>query len=163
MKFSIHFIFAFMLLAGTACSQKKMHKIKISFIQPYCGGARPSPEMLANGEKLRPYTGKTIIIVSEKGRIDSAKTDTAGYINKKMAIGKYKLYEPWRYYKKTQRGDNINDFDKDCLKKEWAKHFMDVTVTKNNLTQKSDGPIVLYCSWDAPCLLESIKVQRRPE
>jgi hypothetical protein len=163
MKFSLHFLVFFLLIAASACSQKKMHKIKISYVRPYCGGARPSAEMLAEAEKPRPYSGKTIILISSAGKVDSAKTDTAGYIRKKMAVGKYKLYEPWRYYKKTQSGDPINEFDKECLKTEWARSFMDVTVTKSSLAQKSETPIVIYCSWDAPCLLESIKAQRIPE
>lgn len=152
-----------LLISGSACSQKKMQKIKISYIRPYCGGARPSPEMLADAEKLRPYARQMIILISSAGKVDSAKTDTAGYIHKKLAVGNYKLYEPWRYYKKTQNGDKISDFDKECLKTEWAKPFMEVTVTKNGLKQSSETPIISYCSWDAPCLLESIKAQRRPE
>jgi hypothetical protein len=163
MKYSLKLLSLFLLFAGTACSQKKMQKIKISYVQPYCGGARPSPEILAEAEKIRPYVNKTIILISATGKVDSAKTDTAGYIHKKLATGKYKLYEPWRYYKKTQSGDKVTDFDKECLKKEWTRPFMEVTVTKNSLTQKSDSPIILYCSWDAPCLLESVKVQRMPE
>ncbi|MBA3662693.1 MAG: hypothetical protein H0W61_00595 [Bacteroidetes bacterium] len=163
MKITFQLLAFFLLVAGPACSQKKMHKIKVSCIQPYCGGARPSPEMVADGEKIRAYVEKTVILVSEKGKVDSAKTDKDGNINKKLAIGTYKLFEPWRYYKKTQSGDAIKDFDKECLKTEWKKHFMEVTITKSTLTQKSDSPIILNCSWDAPCLLESIKVQRRPE
>lgn len=163
MKFSLNIFVLFLILATNASCQKKMHKIKISYIQPYCGGARPSPEMVADGEKLRPYTGKTIIIVSEKGKVDSAKTDNEGYLNKKLAPGKYKLFEPWRFHKKTQTGEPQKDFDKDCLKAEWSKHFMEVVVTKTALTQKSDNPIIQNCSWDAPCLNETLKMQRRPE
>lgn len=163
MRHHLHIILALLLIAGSACSQKKMQKIKISCVKPYCGGARPSPEMLAEAEKVRPYVERTVILISQAGKVDSAKTDTGGYIHKKLAVGAYKLYEAWRYYKKTQSGEDVKDFDKDCLKKEWARPFMEVTVTKAALKQKSDSPIVLYCAWDAPCLLESIKVQRRPE
>lgn len=164
MNFSFYtLVFIFLIAASNTSCQKKLQKVKVSYIQPYCGGARPTPEMVAEGEKLRPYENKTVILVSAKGKVDSAKTNKEGVFSKKLAPGTYKLYEAWRYYKKTQTGDSIAEFDKECLEKEWAISFMDVIVTKTSLTQKSEGPIISNCSWDAPCLLEKHKVQRIPE
>lgn len=164
MNFSFHTFTLIFLIAGlNASCQKKLHTVKVSYIQPYCGGARPTPEMVAEGEKLRPFINKTIILISSKGVVDSAKTNTEGIFKKKLAPGTYKLYEAWRYYKTTSSGDALTEFDKECLEKEWKTSFMEIAVTKKSITQKSEGPIVINCSWDAPCLLEKHKVQRRPE
>jgi len=163
MKLILHVFILFLLTGTTASCQKKLQSIKISYLQPYCGGARPTPEMEAEAQKPKPYAHKTVIIVSENGKVDSVKSNEAGIIKKKLIAGKYKLYESWRYYKSTQTGDPLSEFDKSCLEEEWKRYFMEVTVTKSKLTQKSDNPIILNCSWDAPCMLETHKVPKRPE
>lgn len=162
MKISTLTILLF-LAVSTACCQKKIQTIKINCLSPYCGGARPSKEMIAESEKPKPYADKKVILVSATGKVDSATTDKDGNIKRKLKPGPYKLYEPWRYYKKNQTGEKLSNYDKECLATEWKKPFMVVIVSKTTLTQKSEGPIMLYCEWDAPCLLDSIKVQRRPE
>lgn len=151
------------LAAANASCQKKIHTIKITCLHPYCGGARPSKEMIEESEKPKPYSDRKVILVSSKGKVDSATTDKDGNIKRKLKPGTYKLYEPWRYYKRNQTGEKLFNYDKECLAKEWTKSFMEVIVSKTTLTQKSESPIMLYCEWDAPCLLDSLKVQRRPE
>ena len=38
---------------------------------PYCGGAKPSPEITAKLNAPVPYANKTLIYVSDKNKIDS--------------------------------------------------------------------------------------------
>jgi hypothetical protein len=137
-----------------SCAQKKALSFHVDFVQPYCGGARPTPQMEADAQKARPFSGKTIIIVSDKGKVDSVRTDAKGNFKKKLDAGTYKFYESWKYYKATPNGDPVSNFDKDCLEKEWAKAFREVTKGKSTVTEKSEGPIVIPCPWKVPCLLE---------
>src|SRR5581483_9411013 len=95
-------------LFSIACAQKKTISSKITCIQPYCGGARPTPQMEADAQKPKPYTSKMIIIVSDKGKVDSAKTDASGLLKKKLDQGNYKLYESWRHYKSTPNGESVS-------------------------------------------------------
>jgi hypothetical protein len=139
-------------------SQKKTVSVQINFMQPYCGGARPTPEIIADAAKAKPYANKTIIIVSAKGKIDSAKTNDAGVLNLKLKVGTYKLFEAWRFYKKATGGLVVSDFDGECLKNEWKKEIKEIVVTKkeNKISEKNE--IIEICPWNLPCVLES----RRP-
>lgn len=144
--------------AMISCSQKKLVITQINFMQPYCGGARPTPEIIADAEKAKPYANKTIIIVSAKGKIDSAKTNDAGFLNIKLKVGTYKLFEAWRFYKKATGGLVVSDFDGECLKNEWKKEIKEIVVTKkeNKISEKNE--IIEICPSNLPCVLES----RRP-
>jgi hypothetical protein len=152
-----------LICALSASCQKKLQTIKISQINPYCGGAAPTPEMEAEARKARPYKNQTVVLVSETGKVDSAKTNDAGIIKIKLSRGNYKLYESWRYYKLTPAGNNISAFNKDCLENEWQKYFMSVTVSKKTTIQSSDGPIQIPCQWNLPCLNEVHLPPTRPQ
>jgi hypothetical protein len=43
-----------------SCSQKKLVSTQINFMQPYCGGARPTPEIIADAEKAKPLYEEVI-------------------------------------------------------------------------------------------------------
>jgi hypothetical protein len=159
-KFPFGISLFLLVFAASSCAQK-LATVKISCIQPYCGGAKPTPQMEEDAQKLKPYSNKTVILVSEAGKIDSAKTNSEGVIKSKLAPGKYKLYEAWRYYKGTPNGDAMSSFDQACLEKEWSKYFMEVTRTKKSTTQKSDGPIVMECPWKLPCINEKFLPPKR--
>lgn len=150
-----------LLLVFSACAQKKTFSTKVTCIQPYCGGARPTAEMEANAREPKPYASRTIIIVSEGGKADSAKTDAEGKLTKKLAPGKYKLYESWRYYKRTPNGEELSHFDKACLEEEWKKEYKKVNITKTKTTEELVNEINLKCDWSQACQLESFKPPRR--
>ncbi len=144
----------FTLVLFTACAQKNLVTQKITYIQPYCGGARPTPEMEAETQKPKPYSEKTIIIISEKGKVDSIKTDKDGNFKKTLKYGNYTFFEAWKYYKKTPDGTEISLYDKNCLATEWKKEFKSVSVTKGKVTEEEKYQINLKCPWSMPCLLE---------
>lgn len=155
MKFLPTFLlFLFFISSFTSCAQKKLASKKIEYTEPYCGGARPTPEMEEEAQKPKPYAGKTIILISESGKIDSAKTDDKGVFKKKISPGKYNVFESWKYYKKTLNGISINSFDKNCLESEWKKPFMTIIYSKKSVSIESKEPIILYCDYNTPCILE---------
>lgn len=148
------------LLSGSALisnAQQKSVSTQINFKQPYCGGARPSAEMLADAEKSIPYSNKTIIIISNKGRVDSVKTNSNGLFSANLAFGTYKVYEAWRYYKKSAGGMAVSDFNPKCLKKEWKKEILQIIVTEKDTKIIEKNNIVVVCPWNLPCILETKK------
>ncbi len=146
-----------MLFAFVCFSQAKQVSLQINYMQPYCGGARPSAEMLAEAQKPKPFANKTIIVVSKKGRADSAKTNTNGELVLKLKKGSYKIYESWRYYKKGASGLKLADFDKECLKSEWNKETKEIIVSKKEFKVIDKNEIVEECPWNLTCILESAK------
>lgn len=148
-------ILVFVSTALFSCSQKKLVSTQINFMQPYCGGARPTPEIIADAEKPKPYANKTIVFVSTKGKVDSAKTNDSGMLNLKLKSGTFKLYEAWRYYKKATGGLVVSDFDVECLKTEWKKEIKEIVVTKKEIKILDKNEIVEVCPSNLPCVLES--------
>lgn len=157
-KILLFFITFFVLLS---CSQKKLVSTQINFMQPYCGGARPSAEILKESEKPKPYSNKTIVIVALNGKVDSAKTNNNGLLNVKLKIGDYKFFEAWRYYKKADGGMLVSDFDAECLKAEWQKEIKTITITKTEIKISDKNEIIEFCPWNLPCILESRKPPAR--
>lgn len=135
--------------------------IEIKYIQPYCGGARPTEEMLEDAKKEKKYSDMEVMLVSAKNKMIKAKTDAEGKLNVKVPYGTYKLFEAWRYNKKTPNGEDLKEFDENCLKAEWEKSFMTVEFTKTKTAQKSDGPIIMFCSPNAPCLRADNHIPQR--
>jgi hypothetical protein len=156
MKFSISIVLLLSLVFTNMSCQKKLQQITVQYTQPYCGGARPTPEILADAEKVKPYAGKMLIIVSDKGKTDSAKTDVKGIAKLKLTPGTYKVYEAWRFYKSNPSGEEMSLYDKPCLEEEWKKHAIELTITKSKTIQKSDGPIALPCYGREYCRLEKL-------
>ncbi|MDO9000282.1 hypothetical protein [Sediminibacterium sp.] len=162
MKISKKILLILMVSAALiSCSQKKLISIPITYTQPYCGGARPSEEILAEAAKPKPYSNKTIIIVSQKGKVDSLKTDATGVLKTNLKVGTYKLFEPWRYYKKADAGMKVSDFDLTCLKTEWMKEIKELTITKTETKILDKNEIIERCPWSLPCILEGSKPPAR--
>jgi hypothetical protein len=156
MKFSLNILVLLSLVFTNASCQKKLQQVNVVYQQPYCGGARPTPEILADAEKVKPYANKMFIVISDKGKADSARTDMKGTMKLKLAPGNYKVYESWRFYKTNPSGEAMGYYDKACLEEEWKKHAIELIVTKSKLIQKSDGPIVLSCFGRESCRTKQI-------
>lgn len=140
----------FLFIPFVQFSQKNVNW-ELTQDQKYCGGARPTDEILAQYEKPLIYANKKLIIVSSNGKIDSVKTNSKGILKIKLKPGSYKLYEPWRYHKRTPDGTDISNFDKDCLEKTWQK--VDISID----TQKKKQVLMIdldpaFCQHEIPCL-----------
>jgi len=140
----------FLVVSLSVFSQKNVY-LELSQEQKYCGGAKPSPEILARYEKPLPYINKKLILVSANGKTDSVKTNSKGILKIKLKPGSYKLYEPWRYHKKTPDGNDISYFDLECLTQQWEK--VDITID----TKKKKQNIIIdldpvFCPHEIPCI-----------
>ena len=148
----------FFLFLNILCfSQKKKVSVKITQMEPYCGGARPTKEIQEQAQTPKPYNNKTIIVISESGKVDSAKTNSLGILKLKLKPGKYKLFEAWRYNKRIPAGFSVKDADLSCLKEEWQKEAFSITVDSKKTDITSKNAIIIYCPWTIPCLIESAR------
>lgn len=148
---------SFCLTTVVVFAQKKTVTVPITYMQPYCGGARPSKEIEADALVPKVYANKVVIIVSSKGKVDSVKTNELGVITKKLNTGTYKLFETWRYYKKAPQHFLVSDFDKACLKDEWKKEIAEIIITKTETKIIQKNTIINACGWQLPCILENKK------
>lgn len=156
MKLRIELL-ALMVIVNSLCvfGQKKTVNIDVSYTSSYCGGARPNDEMLAEMLKPKPYVDKKMIVVSGKGKAYKVKTDAKGGFKIKLPQGTYKVMESWRYYQQSPNAGVLQHFDKACLKLEWEKETMQISVTKDQVIVTPKNEIIFYCDWAYPCLLES--------
>lgn len=143
-----------------SCAQKKV-MLEVKYFQPYCGGARPTPEMEKDAQTAKPYASKYIYLISQKGKVDSVKTNEVGVFYTLLKPGVYKCFVDWRYKKQSPDLSSPDRFDKECLKTEWDKEFMIITVTKLKITSQYTSQIINYCDYNLPCLKESAKPPMR--
>ena len=145
-----------------AFSQKKAVVISMTYREPYCGGARPSAEMEEEAQKARPYARKKIIVVAANGKASSFKTDVNGVLRLRLQPGTYRVYESWRYARKTPKGLPLNNFDAECLKTEWQKETLIITVSSDKVSSEIKNEIVTFCSWNLPCIAEAFRPPMPP-
>lgn len=141
-----------LLLAGPVFSQKRNVIVTLTCTYPYCGGARPTEEMMADAQKPKPYAEKLVVVVSKTGKVDSAKTDKSGVLKLKLKAGTYMLCESWRFRKSGPQNEPLSSFDTECLKTEWSKTITTFTVGKKAVVVKDVAPIEFQCNWRLPCL-----------
>ncbi|MCU0359650.1 MAG: hypothetical protein MUF75_02855 [Bacteroidia bacterium] len=147
-------LFVFLMLSLLLGAQKKRVTLELLFTEPYCGGARPSPEILEEAQKQKPFAGRKMILISKTGKVDTLLTDAKGKIVVKLNKGEYTVFEPWRYYKSTFSGAPGNQFDQACLKAEWEKPTLEIKVTRKKASIMFKNELQNYCDWATPCLLE---------
>ncbi|MBK5286140.1 MAG: hypothetical protein JJE25_12130 [Bacteroidia bacterium] len=89
---------------------------KLIFKQSYCGGARPSEEMLAYYDSLRPLSNTTIYLSRKIGgkNIYKLVSDGKGNFKKCARAGKYFIYMSKDYDQSV-----LSNFNPDCAK--WMK------------------------------------------
>ena len=150
MKLSI--IFLLLIFGLTINAQSKKVKLKLVQYIPYCGGAKPTPEILKSTEIAVPYAKKKLIIISTKGKIDTIITDKSGNIIKTLPYGTYKFFTPWKFYKTVPPGTKENNLQMDCLKEEWVKEDLKITVSKKTTVDVNNLKYPV-CPHKFPCLI----------
>jgi len=155
MRYLPYLVCLWVLATKNSSAQTQIVEMRLTYKEPYCGGARPTPEILEELAKPRPYAGKTLIFVNQKNKVDSVKTDNEGTFSYQVKPGKYRVYEAWRFYRKTPDGTNHSNYDKECLKKEWSKALYEIVVDGKNIKKTELCSISVQCPWNQPCMKES--------
>ncbi|MDI1354975.1 MAG: hypothetical protein PSX36_08655 [bacterium] len=150
-----NFIVLFLFACFSGYAQNKSLRVEVSYHESYCAGARPSDELLAEIQKPKPYANRSLVIIPSKGKACKVKTDALGIFQIKLKDGNYKVKEGWRHSKSSPNGESLSHFDKTCLKSEWGKVALELTVTNGNVTVVVVNEIVVPCAWSYPCLLEA--------
>jgi hypothetical protein len=135
---------------------------KVTQISSYCGGAQPSPEILAGYEAPSPYAGKTFYI--RKGKINttkqpvilSFKADANGKFSIELPPGTYSIIQEPQIKKINPNEYNIEgsiSADADCLKKWWEKPYYILEIKEKNITGLHfEFHHPCFISADIPCL-----------
>ena len=154
MKFYLFFAL-FLGFSLSFFSQKYSIQLQFVYKQPYCGGAKPNAEMVAESEKDKPLDNHTFYVYRKNKCIDSLKTNENGIATVNYKAGTYCLVEAWKRFKKTPDGSPLKDYDKACLKKEWAKPNYKLTLTsdKDFKLELNQTVIKGICFYKYPCLL----------
>lgn len=147
------------LLFSAGCAQRVVVQ-KLTYLAPYCGGARPTQQILDEAAKPKLYANRTIVLLNGS-KADSVKTDNSGQFRKKLKPGNYRLVESWRYYHSTPDGAPLENYDSDCLKAEWIKEFAELRVTSKSHKLEKKFDIVDNCDRKKPCILESAVQERQ--
>lgn len=148
----LFFVILITLVCASAFSQSRNSKIKIVQYMPYCGGVKSNKDLINTPNKGFAYSNKKLIYISDKQKIDTLMTDKNGYLSLKLPYGTYFLYEPWKYYMKIPKGMDETNLNKECLKEEWAKEDLKITVSKKTITVV-DNLKLPKCSNQFPCLI----------
>ena len=113
---NIFFVITFSILSQAQTPVTPSYNLvqgKLKFNQRYCGGARPSEEMLAQFDSLRLLPNTTVFLSRKIGGkfIYKLVSDGKGNFKKKMRAGKYFVYMSRNYDKYL-----LSEFNPDCEK-----------------------------------------------
>lgn len=148
-------------LLGLSCQSQKKISVSVNYLQPYCGGARPTPEMEAEAQTPKPLTSSSLVLIDSKGKAKTVKTDKNGKLNLKLKEGNYLLKETWRHKQTTPNGEAITKFEESCLKEEWKLVLQSISVSKTEVKVTENYTIINYCDHSIPCFKESFKPPMR--
>ena len=138
---------------------------KVLKIGAYCGGAKPTPEIMEQIQTPKPIPNTTFYIRNDSvNDIDKPiflefTTDSLGNFSIELPPGKYSIVNSEKknavytdelkkkYQKET---DNYGKIDMECIK-EWLKTPDSVLKVKNSV---SNFTVTYYdhCSWYVPCV-----------
>jgi hypothetical protein len=147
----ILFLFIVLTFNTSLFCQKIAFTFTIAQSIPYCGGAAPTQEMIDETQKIKPYANKTFFIYQKGKCVDSVTSNESGVFTVKLAKGHYNLYERWKKAKTGPWGDDITEYDKLCLEKEWKKVDITISLNKAKKSIVSNMTSSALCFWQYPC------------
>lgn len=146
-------IFISLFCLGVLNAQTRSFNEKFEITNQYCGGAAPTEEVLASTHKKKPFANKTIYMYKKGKCVDSLVTDSLGWVKRRIKYGKYELFLSYKHFKQTPIGSE-NDFDMECMKKEWSRPDGSLTISWKGIHYINNRIGFKYCDWQYPCLKE---------
>ena len=146
--------FAFCFFLSLLCQAQRM-KIEIEFRygQPDCSGRCKTDAEIQNSKVDKPLANQRFYIYQSGNCVDSIITNDSGTVIIKYPPGRYYLYEPWKYFKRTPDCSPMSDFFPDCLVKEWVKPNYYLTIEMDGQYKMTYLEIsASRCSFQYPCL-----------
>lgn len=145
------FILLSTLFLATSCKTQISLSFTVTYTQPYCGGAKPTPEIVEESNQPKPYPNFKLFFVSKKGKLDSAVTDDKGLLKITLKNGTYKIMEGWKLKKGTPNGQPLSDYKLECLKTQWSKELQTFSIVKGKVLVTKTNPQPLKVHLDLPC------------
>jgi len=161
-------VLALLIYSISFFAQKKkpdvyfMVRGKITQTSDFCGGARPSDEVMQDMQKARLYAGKTLYI--RKGKSNDLRqpivmkflSDSAGRFTIMLKPGVYSIVQPEQLkkldMKKIYSGPNIEP-DMSCLKEWWSKAYFVLEIKDKNIDGlEFNFHHKCFIEGDVPCL-----------
>ena len=117
---------------------------KLLFNQSYCGGARPTDEMVARLDSLRLLPNTTVCLARKQGGkfIYKLTSDANGNFKRKIRAGKYFIY-----MSKLYDHDVLSMFNPNCAK--WMKYIFGEVEIIDGGKKLYNIPLHFGCD---PCL-----------
>ena len=115
------------------CQEKKTRLLTVTFINSYCGGARPTPEMVAEYSIPKPLTNSTICLIptgSKSKKAICVKLDAKGEANVSLSASTYAV----KMSKKFNKSLGLN-YDSSCnemLKRVWEN--IEIKADQNSIS-----------------------------
>lgn len=161
MKTFFHLVIAILIVACTPGKHKNKVPVKYTVsgtifeLRQYCGGARPSEEILhpkplaVHGITL--YIRKTLMNSSENQIIDSVVSGFDGSFSIQLPAGTYCFIEAAKKAQmKMPVNDQYNTYDTACYRKNYNTCDFSVDV-KSNIS-KIEIVLERRCPWNRPCV-----------
>jgi hypothetical protein len=159
------------LLLLVSCSGKKKETTSyhgfsgmVTQTNSYCGGARPSEEILEEYNKPKPYAGKVLHVREGKNNASGGKvvlrivTNDSGYFSGSLPPGSYCIVQEEQLKPLNISGikgakDKPLAVDSNCLDKWWSGSLATFQVPRND----TSGILInfhhpCFVSGDVPCI-----------
>jgi|GEM_PF-1481621 len=118
------FFIVFISVHASVFSQQKV-KVLVTYINSYCGGARPTNEILEKYKTPRKLIDFKIKLISKK--MLKVNTDTAGYFTCKLKPGTYFIF-----LTKEKNKNITTNYNPDCDKM-LQSSYGELQIEKNKL------------------------------
>ena len=122
---------------------------------PYCGGARPTEDMLNRFEFVTTH----FILIDENNIKKEVKSNSKGIINLQLPKGKYHLkevsknmpFEKFYSFQSNDKGKYIEVGKRDCYNKWWKKNVINFEIIEPSKLLKASGKLYSNCYTKNPC------------
>jgi len=130
-------------------------QLKITVHVPYCGGARPTDDML----NIHKPVSATFILRGDNGYEKKVTSNELGLVSLALPIGTYHLkelskdvpFETFLATEKVGKGNFIQIGNSDCYKEWWQKNVINFEITDTTTLLKADGRLYSNCYTKNPC------------
>lgn len=130
--------------------EKYQIEITVTEKVPYCGGARPTPEMT---KMTKPAIGEFIITNLDDNTIHTVKSDENGVISTVLPVGNYGLKEDYKNvtFEKFLEENRVSKPDMEfgdeaCYKTWWSTNILEFEIKKSEIALEKSAVIMVRCN-----------------
>jgi len=130
-------------------------ELKVTVHVPYCGGARPTDDML----NIHKPVSTTFMLRSDNGYEKKVTSNELGLVNLALPTGVYHLkelskavpFETFLASAQKDKGNFIQIGSSDCYEEWWKKNVINFEITDTTTLLKANGKLYSHCYTKNPC------------